>query len=114
MLPETSSAPFAAPFSAPTGVRVILDKQGPPREVFIPSEEAKAWDGAQEGTNCTILSPRFGVHFYAELRITGRVRRKVAGFGGVVGLKARVRFTSDASEPGWHDAVVWTGEPNAR
>ena len=94
---------------APTNLLVSLDPQRQNRPVFIPSAEAKGWDGALDGTNCTLLSPAHDVQCYAELRITGRKVRRHPG--GMVGLKGRVRFRSEydtAAE--WHDVVVMRRE----
>ena len=81
----TLNAP-AAHFAA-TNRRIVLGASGYAvrwTHVYIPSDDAKRWDGADERvTHC--IGSRFGHYPYVAIAITGRADRyDVAGFDGPV------------------------------
>lgn len=100
------------PDMTPTDETLVqLEGSNWPRELFAPSAATLAWDRPLDGTNRAVWIERCGCFAYCQVEVTGRVRRTFKG--GLVGLKARIRFTDADLLPedqGWIDAVLVRGE----
>lgn len=55
---------------------------------YVPSEEAKNWDGAMDATHA--IGSRFGGFSYVKLQRTGRKPTKAPG--GAIGVRAQMTF----------------------
>lgn len=91
---------------AGTEMFISFDAYRLAHQVCTASADAIGWDGADEATNCTLLSPAHGVHCYANVKITGRRVRKHAG--GIWGVSCQVQFTGPDSTNETHAAIVFT------
>ena len=79
--------------------------------VYVPSEDAKTWDGASTATHA--IGSRFGGYSYIELVQTGRKLTK--GPQGVYGVRCRVTFINIDAE-GAHvggSVTAWIIDPAA-
>ncbi len=89
--------------------------------VFAPSDEACAWDGAEWATAAigvrNIMDPSKAAFAYVDLKVTGRKDRLVPGTGGwsvgCMGRKARITFDKGTPDEATLDCwVVQTPETN--
>ena len=89
------AAAFQSSEFAFTGLSLaFMDGDQDERQIYIPSAQAMAWDGALEGANCAIRSNRYEVMTYAKIVIQKRSKAHWFRFWGF-GYRAQVTFMEE-------------------